>query len=110
PYFVFLKFFPRFLARGVFIIGRIQTDGFRVLERQAQAGSSEARNRLFQVALPLIEGVVRCFALKAMPNESLSDRVKDVCRRVLVSLWGDPSIRPQIEGSPRRLGIFVLAP
>jgi RNA polymerase sigma factor (sigma-70 family) len=64
----------------------MQTDGFRDLVRKAQAGDSEARDQLFQAALPLIERVVRRSAWKVRPDESLSDRVQDVCRRLLVKL------------------------
>jgi RNA polymerase sigma factor (sigma-70 family) len=67
---------------GVSIIGRMQADGFRDLVRQAQAGDAQALERLFGVALPYVERIVRDPVRKSCPD----DRVQDVCKRILEKL------------------------
>jgi hypothetical protein len=53
------SFFPRVWLSGVFIIGRIQTDGFRELVRHAPAGDPEAIDHLFREVSPYVADVVR---------------------------------------------------
>jgi RNA polymerase sigma factor (sigma-70 family) len=64
----------------------MQVDGFRDLVWQAQAGDRPAIDRLFALALPYVEGVLRNPARAVRPEESVSDRVQDVCLRVLNKL------------------------
>jgi RNA polymerase sigma factor (sigma-70 family) len=60
--------------------------GFRDMLRQAQAGDRQARERLLAVVLPYVARVVRAPTRAARAGESVSDRVQNVCQRVLEKL------------------------
>jgi RNA polymerase sigma factor (sigma-70 family) len=62
----------------------MQVNGFRDLVRKAQAGDPQALDELFRGLLPYVERVAG--ARGAAPGESISDRVGDVCKRVLEKL------------------------
>src|SRR5216683_942592 len=81
-----IQFFPRFPPVPISIIGRMQVDGFRDLVRRAQASDQQAQERLFALALPYVERVVRSPAGMVRPEESISDRVQDTCKRIIEKL------------------------
>ncbi len=59
-------------------------DSFRELVRLAQAGDSEAIERLFREVLPYVTGAVRAVGVSA--GESVSDLAQDTCVRILSKL------------------------
>lgn len=64
----------------------METDGFRDLMRQAQAGNRPALDRLFALALPFVERVVFHAALPVRPGESLHELCQNVSQRILEKL------------------------
>jgi RNA polymerase sigma factor (sigma-70 family) len=62
----------------------MQVNGFRDLVRKAQAGEPQALDDLFHDLLPYVQRVAS--AQGTVPGESVSDRVGDVCQRVLEKL------------------------
>jgi RNA polymerase sigma factor (sigma-70 family) len=60
--------------------------GFRDMLRQAQAGDRQALERLFGLVMPYLKRVVRAPTRAARAGESVSDRVHNVCQRILEKL------------------------
>jgi RNA polymerase sigma factor (sigma-70 family) len=63
----------------------MHTENFRSLVRRAQAGDPAATERLFRAVLPHVERAAGNTGRLA-PGESVSDRVQNVCRRILEKL------------------------
>lgn len=64
----------------------MQTDGFRDLLRCAQAEEQPAIERLFELALPLVQRVVKSPAGHLAPGDSGNELAQRVCLRLFVKL------------------------